>query len=376
MNKDWPGRKECLGSEERNIASYAAKAIIFRIPLTVSFELTRRCSFRCVHCYLGDQSAIRRQEQEINTAAVLRLIDEMVASGTLFLTLTGGDPMLRPDFIEIYHHAVCSGLLVTVFCNGSLVTEEIVRTFAQYPPRAVEITLYGAQQATFESVTQQPGSFAACMAGIERLRRANIRLRLKTMVLSLNRDDLPALWNMAEEMGVPFRHDCSIIPAVPNSDNGGCANTGRDLQDTLRFRLPPEQAAAADLSIAKVKEKLLELDSRDDAPLESSSKLYCCGAGRSSCHITADGKMKPCIITMQPAVDVVDGGGRFAESWNKISTQFPAQEARASFPCSSCKDRKFCTGCPGNFALETGDAEQAASFYCQYAASRREQVYH
>ncbi|CAK8722435.1 MAG: radical SAM additional 4Fe4S-binding SPASM domain-containing protein [Candidatus Electronema aureum] len=366
---------DCLGGEPNDIARYIAKAAEVRVPLAVSFELTRRCSFRCVHCYLGDQESIRKhRQQEMDTTSIIKLIDEMASAGVLFLTVTGGDPMIHPDFLEIYRYAVRSGLLVTVFCNGSLITDEIVSTFIQYPPRAVEVTLYGASQATFEAVTQQLGSFAACMAGVERLRQGKVRLRLKTMVLTLNQADLPVLWQRAEAIDVQFRHDCSIIPALANGDNGSHSNAGDNLHDTLRFRLAPEQAAAADLSITQVREKLQERVCMA-APTETgqpSSKLYRCGAGRSSCHITPYGKMQPCLITLQPSFDITAGKEAFQAAWQSISRLIPEQEAGAGFSCNRCKDRSLCTGCPSNFSAETGNAEQAADFYCQYAASRRE----
>jgi radical SAM protein with 4Fe4S-binding SPASM domain len=363
---------DCFGGESNDIARYLAKAAEARVPLAVSFELTRRCSFCCVHCYLGDQECIRKQwQQELDTAAVIRLIDALAASGVLFLTLTGGDPMLRSDFLEIYRHSVRSGLLVTVFCNGSLVTDKIVSTFVEYPPRAVEVTLYGASQETFEAVTQTPGSFAACMKGVERLRQGKVRLRLKTMVLTVNQADLTMLWQQAEDMGVQFRHDCSIIPALCNGDNGNRSNAGDNLRDTLRFRLTPEQAAAADMSINKVREKLQERVCMA-APVEPSTKLYRCGAGKSSCHITPYGKMQPCLITLQPSIDISSGREAFQSAWQNISRLISEREAGADFLCNHCKDRSFCTGCPSNCAAETGNAEQAAVFYCQYADSRRE----
>ncbi len=362
---------DCLGGEPSDIARYFAKAAASRVLLAVSFELTRRCSFRCVHCYLGDQEHIRKnQQQEMDTGAVCSLIDELAASGVLFLTMTGGDPMIRPDFVEIYRHAVRSGLLVTVFCNGSLVTDEIVNVFAEYPPRAVEVTLYGASQDTFEVVTQTAGSYAACMRGVERLRQAKARLRLKTMVLTVNQADLAALWQRADEMGVQFRHDCSIIPVVANGDNGNRSNAGATLRDTLRFRLAPEQAAAADLSISKVAEKLRERMCIA-APAESSTKLYRCGAGKSSCHITPYGKMQPCLITLQPSFDITEGKEAFQAAWQSINGLISNQKAGAEFLCNHCKDRPLCTACPSNCATETGKAEQTADFYCQYAANRR-----
>ena len=254
--------KDCFGSGETDIGRYFARAAASRIPLAASFELTRRCSFRCVHCYLGDQKSIRKhQGRELDTETVFRLLDEMVEAGTLFLLLTGGDPMLRPDFVEIYKYAVRAGLLVTVFCNGSLVSDEIVRAFVEYPPRIVEITVYGATQETFEAVTQQPGSFSACMIGIERLRSAGVRLRLKTMVLTLNVDEFPAIRQMALDMGVQFRHDCSTHSAVLHDDNGGrsniCGGEG-NLADILQYRILPEQAVAVDLSIEDLVFKLAE----------------------------------------------------------------------------------------------------------------------
>jgi len=366
---------DCSGIESNDVIRYLAKAVEACVPLSVSFELTRRCSFRCIHCYLGDQESIsKHRRQELDTATVIQLIDALAAAGVLFLTLTGGDPMIRPDFLEIYRYAVRSGLLVTVFCNGSLVTDEIVSEFVRHPPRSVEVTLYGASRETFEAVTQQPGSFVACMRGVERLRQGKVRLRLKTMVLTVNQADLSALWRWADEQGVQFRHDCSILPALANGDNGSRSNAGDSLRDTLRFRLTPEQAAAVDLSIGKVEEKLQKLGCTATAPTEPSSKLYRCGAGKSSCHITPYGKMQPCLITLQPSFDITGGEEAFQAAWQSISKLISEQEAGAKFSCNCCKDRSLCTGCPSNFAAETGNAEQMATFYCQYATSRREAI--
>lgn len=367
----------CLGTENDDLSRYLAKAAATQTPLSASFELTRRCNFRCVHCYLGSQEAIRQhQYRELRTDAIIELLDEMVEAGTLFLTFTGGDPMLRPDFIRIYEHAVRIGLLVSVYCNGSLMTEAIAASFKKYPPRIVEITLYGATQKCFESITQKTGSYAACMKGISRLREAGIRLRLKTIVITLNYNELPAIRAMVEDMDLQFRHDCSIIPALPNEDNGGCTNIrngGQDvLKELLRFRLNPEQAVAVDVSADRVKEKLRELAIQEAAPTELSKELYHCGAGRSSYHITPYGKMQPCVITLRPSVDLVAKMQSLLESWNSLHEKFTKQKAGADFPCNSCVDNRLCTGCPSTFILETGGMALASSFYCDYAKHRRE----
>ncbi|MCI5208810.1 MAG: radical SAM protein [Candidatus Electrothrix sp. ATG2] len=368
--------KDCFGSGETDIARYFAKASASRIPLAASFELTRRCSFRCVHCYLGDQKSIRKyQDRELETKTVFRLLDEMVEAGTLFLLLTGGDPMLRPDFVEIYKYAVRAGLLVTVFCNGSLVSDEIVRAFVEYPPRIVEITVYGATQETFEAVTQQPGSFSACMIGIERLRSAGVRLRLKTMVLTLNVDEFPAIRQLAMDLDLPFRHDCSLHAAIAHEDNNGRSNIGTaesSLTDPLRYRLASEQAAAVDLSIDNLAHELAEAIEKA-CPKESTEQLYYCGAGKSSYHVTPYGKLHPCLAVQSHSFDVNRQGGVQA-GWNGVLRDFTSCRASDSFSCNYCRNREVCTACPAVFAAVSGDPEQVDTFYCRYAEKRRDNI--
>jgi radical SAM protein with 4Fe4S-binding SPASM domain len=257
-----------------------------------------------------------------------------------------------------------------VFCNGTLITDEIVRAFVQYPPRIVEITLYGATQATFEAVTQRRGSFAACMAGIERLRQAKVRLRLKTMVMPLNAHEFQAMRQIAEDMGLQFRHDCSIHAAVPNDDNGGRANNGGSLLDTTRFRLSPEQAAAADMSVAPLAAKLREL-AQSAEERKPSGKLRHCGAGRSSYHVSPYGQMQPCLIVPTCSVDV--RAESIQAGWNGPLKEFADCPASSSFFCSRCENRKMCTSCSAVLTLNAGNPEQVDAFYCQYAEQRRQQ---
>ncbi|WPD23016.1 MAG: radical SAM protein [Candidatus Electrothrix scaldis] len=361
-------------AEQSDIKRYFAQASQARIPLAACFELTRRCTFRCVHCYLGDQKEIHRHRyRELDTEKVLALFDEMVDAGTLFLHLTGGDPMLRPDFLGIYQQAVRRGLLVTVFCNGTLITDEIIRTFVKYPPRVVEITLYGATAPTFEAITQKKGSFAACMKGIERLRQAKVRLRLKTMVMTLNVDEFSAMRQLAEDMGLQFRHDCSLHGALPNDDNGGKSNTGRSLHDPLQYRLPPEQAAAVDMSVDEVAVKLIE--QAQSAPLKKRpNKLYQCSAGKSAFHVTPYGRLQPCLMIVQ-TYGLTLGRNGIQAGWNGRLKQFTKCTATSSFPCNSCPDRgRICTICPGIFSLASGNPEEVDSFYCQYAEHRDKEI--
>ncbi|MGB3904717.1 MAG: radical SAM protein, partial [Anaerolineae bacterium] len=140
-----------------------------RVPIAGSLELTFRCNLRCVHCYLGDTRAGIPGKQELTYAEIRDLLDQIVDEGCLWLLLTGGEPLVRPDFLDIYTYAKQKGLLVTLFTNGTLITPQIADYLQQWRPFVVEISLYGRTKETYEKVTGVPGSYERCMRGIQLL---------------------------------------------------------------------------------------------------------------------------------------------------------------------------------------------------------------
>ena len=124
-----------------------------RVPLAGTIELTRRCNNRCRHCYNNlpakDPKALA---SELSTSDIRRILDEIAAAGCVWLLMTGGEILLRPDFLELYRHAKKNGLLVTLFTNGTLVTPKLAEALVQSRPFAIEVTLYGSTAETYERV--------------------------------------------------------------------------------------------------------------------------------------------------------------------------------------------------------------------------------
>ena len=132
-----------------------------RIPICGSVEVTARCNLRCAHCFINLPANDRRaQAQELAGSEWRAFLDQIVDAGCLWLLLTGGEPFLRPDFLDIYTHAKKNGLLITLFTNGTLITEREADHLAEWRPFAIEITLYGRTQETYERVTGVPGSIS------------------------------------------------------------------------------------------------------------------------------------------------------------------------------------------------------------------------
>ncbi len=332
------------------------EAVRARIPLNVSIALTHRCNLRCCHCYLalGGRTACSNTH-EMSLQTVLRIIDECADAGSLSLMLTGGEPLLRDDFAVIYRHARLKGLLVAVFTNGTLLNKETVALFADLPPRCVEITIYGATDATHERVTGVPGSFAKTVGGLERLLAAGLNVKLKTMLMSLNIAEFHDMEKMAASYRIKFRFDAGIFPAL----DGSIA--------PLAYRVSPEEVVKLEFSDPDRAREWRDLYHRS-LRNQSSSRLYLCSAGTTGFHVDACGIMRPCLLSTDNSYDLA--GGVLAEGWRIIGTSVEGRRVDANFPCKNCPKKAICGYCPAFFKLESGKENVYSKYLCEIGQSR------
>ena len=142
---------ENLASVMNELQVSAAAA---RQPLNGTFELTQRCNLNCAMCYvrqpIGERSCLAA---ELSPSQWLKLALEAKQAGLVFLVLTGGEVFLRPDFFDVYEPLTQLGLVLSIFTNGTLVTDETALRLSEAPPSRVDVTLYGATAATYEAIT-------------------------------------------------------------------------------------------------------------------------------------------------------------------------------------------------------------------------------
>lgn len=349
----WPSTKEYL--EE-----FLAKAEQLRVPLAGSLELTHRCNLDCVHCYLGPQASRQaNRSREMGTARIHALIDEMTGAGCLNLLITGGEPLLRADFPEIYRHAKENGLLVTLFTNGTTVTQSIIDLLCDLPPAEVEISIYGATAPIFENITRVPGSYEKCLWGIRSLLDRGIRVNLKTILMTINRHEFAAMENMARELGVRFRFDAAISPCI-DGDTG-----------PLSLRVPPEEAVEKEMSgPGSVQSWQKFFERYKDRTLGYS--LYGCSAGLTAFHIDPFGFLFPCMMVLDRGCDISDVG--FMAGWRSIIPSIMGKEVREDFPCRGCVKINICGYCPGFFRLENGCEDVLSDYICRMGSLRLEYI--
>ena len=236
-----------------------------RVLLEAAIEVTHRCPLQCVQCYnnlAADDRTVR--QQELSLTEHYRLLDELADLGCLWVLFTGGEIFLRPDFLEIYTYAKKKGFLVTLFTNAILIDERVADYLAEWPPFAIEVTVYGRTKATYESVTTVPGSYERCMRAIELLRERKLPVKLKTVAVTLNGDEVSALRRFAEEsLQVEFKFDPLVNPRIDGS------------QAPLAARLSPEQVVGLEMRSPKLAAEFRALYARDcGQPVEDGTWGY------------------------------------------------------------------------------------------------------
>jgi radical SAM protein with 4Fe4S-binding SPASM domain len=339
---------------------FYSKVNLNRIPVSGCIELTARCNLNCVHCYMS--SALRKGEgktSELPAGRWMDLIDQMADAGCLFLLFTGGEVLLRPDFTDIYIHACQKGLLTTVFTNATRISDRIIEAFAVYPPRSIEITLYGATAPTYEKITGIAGSFDKCMQGIYTLKENGFRFSLKTMLLNVNFHELAAMESFAADLGARFRFDAMIAPRL----DGDPA--------PLAFRVSPEQAVANDFANRKRARELCDFFHRMNKR-KGSTDLYVCGAGLNMFYIDSAGRMRPCL--MVNFTDYDTAGDRFEEIWRSDAFKVFNKGKQSPSPCGECDAKILCGYCPGFFRLESGSEQVPSEYLCAIGRERKRAI--
>jgi len=332
-----------------------------RVPLQVSIEVTRRCPLECLHCYnnlpMGDTDARRR---ELSKEEHFRILDELVEMGCFWLLYTGGEIFARKDFLEIYTYAKKKGFLITLFTNGTILTEQIADYLAEWPPFAIEITLYGRTRETYEALTAIPGSYDRCLRGIKLLKERGLPLKLKTVATSVNKHEVGAMRRFAEEeLGVEFKMDGQINPRIDCS------------QSPLAVRLSPEEVVALDMNAPKAMNEYRRLAERDLANPPSLSQIdtvYFCGGGMSSFAINAYGEVGICVISQQETFSIRGEGVRAV--WEESLLRLRNRKRTRVTKCVQCRIQSLCGMCPANGEMENGDRESPVEFLCQVAHLR------
>lgn len=348
-----------------------------RAPVSFDVELTARCNNDCRHCYInlpaGDSIAM---SAELSSDEILRIAAQAADMGAVWCLLTGGEPLLREDFEEVYLGLKRLGLLVSVFTNACLVTPHHVELFKRYPPRDVEVSVYGATRTTYERVTRREGSFEAFVRGLGLLRAGGIPVSLKAIAMRSTLAEMDDIARFSRENGSGvFRFDPLLHLRY---DRDPVRNA-----EIRAERLTPEEIVALELRDEERFSVLRDTCGAGRAALEDAEsagaaesvddRLFGCGAGVAGFVVGYDGSLRLCGSLWHPDMVYDLRAGSLGEAWTDwapsvletvgVSRDFLER-------CGPCDLSDLCMWCPANAYLETGELEEWVEYFCAVAHAR------
>ena len=316
------------------MSEMAAKALKLNIPLSVQLDLTYRCNERCIHCYLDHDD-----HGEMNTAEIKGLLDQMADAGVFFLTISGGEIMMRKDFFEILEHAHARTFSIKLKTNGVLIRKKEAERIRALGVESVQISVYSHRAEVHDAITKMPGSFRQTIEAVRLLRTVGLHVTMANVLMVQNAQDYPGVRTLANELGAQCTLDPTITPMMDgdrsilelNVDKAALREVFRDIAlvgNVEEFCAPPQG---------------VDEDALDMLP---------CSAGHTACYVSPYGDVYPCVQFPLPSGNV--RRTKFVDIW-RDSPQLKEVRSitlRDMPSCSQCTHGATCTRCPGLAYLE------------------------
>ncbi len=334
-------------------------------PLNGHIELTYRCNLNCVHCYCKGSEDKGR---ELPAKEWKKILDALEVEGCLNLCFTGGEPLVREDFLEIYSYARSKGFIITLFTNGQTVTPKVIDYLVKSPPFSIEITLNGITERTYESITQIPGSFLKVMNTINVLKEKNIPLILKSNCLKQNKEEIGNIKAFTERVfdrspgnKYRFKYDPMIYPRY-SRDKIPC-----------NYRLSFTELLETKRQDPDIwKEFQEDLDCKFPRLKRNKNFLYLCNAWQQEFYINPYGRLKFCGLSDKFSVDLKTTP--FKEGFYRVFPRLLNARFKTGSKCKNCNLRPICYHCPARAYLETGDEEAPVPYFCELAKATAKEI--
>ncbi len=314
-----------------------------KIPVSATIELTPFCNFNCVMCYVRLTSEqAEKQGKLLSKEQILDFAREAKNMGTLYLTLTGGEPLTRPDFWEIYRELNKMGFLISILSNGSLIDNSAIEKFKEYGmPYSVKLSLYGASDKTYESICNDKKGFTKIENAVKLLKENRVPLTLTATIVKENADDLKEMYEITKKWGVRFYHTISVVKSARGSINTA---------ETSRFAF---EKFAEHLSLEQLEKHKFK---------NPESPFSWCSSYRNSFWLTWNGHLQLCAFMNGPYTTIDNG---LKNAWDELNKKL--ENLKNPQECETCEYSEFCQRCPGMLCAESGDAEKVSDSVCNTA---------
>lgn len=340
-------------------------------PLTaLDFELTERCNNNCIHCYINQpvdhEDSIKK---ELSTQEIKNIINDAEGLGCLTIKFTGGEPLLREDFEDIYIHTRRLGIKVILFTNATLITPRIASLFAKLPPlEKIEISFYGLQKSSYEAVSRTPGSYEAACRGIKLLLENKVPFGIKSVLLPPTIQEIDEFERWASDLSSA---DQKLLYTLSLNFRCRRDSEGKNTQ-IKKLRLTPEETLTF---LKRNQDTFSSITWQFCAKFMRAGgrRLFTCGAGVRGGSIDAYGQFQLCLLLRHPETVYNLRNGNLREAVTEFSpdirtceTLNPEYMAR----CARCFLKGLCEQCPGKSWIEHGSLDTPVEYLCNVAHAK------
>lgn len=334
-----------------------ARADERKMPIYGGFELTPYCNFSCKMCYVQENKpglSILSGDQWLEFGR------QAAEAGTLCIVLTGGEPMLHPDFKKIYNGLKKLGMVLTINTNASLIDEDMADFLAADMPRRVNVSLYGPNEQVYRDLCGNCSGFEKTIRAIELMKERNIPVKINIVPNTISYPYLDEMFEICKKYDLYAEMTAYLFEPLRKCDGG-----------QQGYRLSPENMAKSLLKWHQYRYNEYEMAVRavmcnQQLPLFDESRKVegtvplRCRAGSSSFWICWDGKMNACVNMVRPQADVKELG--FAGAWELVKEEGAA--IRVPAKCGSCSLKDFCLTCAAIGFHQNGSFEKEPELMC------------
>lgn len=327
------------------------KALALGVPLSAHLDITWRCNEDCIHCYL-DHDGIG----EMNTAEMKSVIKQLAETGVFFLTISGGEPLMRKDCFELLEYARSLRFNVKLKTNAVLIGDEEAERLKKLGIEQIQISVYSARPEVHDAITKRPGSLERTLTAIQFLKAKGLKVSISNVLMTPNATDGLAVQKMARDLGVEFHIDPTITPKITGDRSIVKLNIGAAALEEV-FR--------TEEFVGNVGEYCSPASEVDADVLDARP----CSAGNTSCYVSPTGDVFPCV-----QFPILCGNLReqsFREIWydSAALNEVRSIRVRDLATCSGCNHVSYCSRCPGLAYME-GNMRGPSSADCAKSQAR------
>jgi heme b synthase len=356
----------------------------------VAWEITRSCNLRCAHCRAA--ATQDTYQDELSTEECFRLIDEILKVGRPVLILTGGEPLLRHDIMDVGKYAAEHGLRIVMGSNGTLITEEVAKKLKQIPISRIGVSIDFPKPELQDEFRGQSGAFKAAMDGITIAREAGIEVQINSTITKLNLPHMDDLLNLALDSGAVAFHPFMLVPTGRGKGLESVEMSQEEYEQTLQwvcdkqselgdriFFKPTDAPHYARVVSQRNKKHNLKRPFHNKKVGHPNSHHSInritrgCLAGTGFCFISHRGKVQGCGYLNVEAGNIRDRS--FGDIWINSEVFLNLRNlSNIKGKCGVCEYKVVCGGCRARAYEATGDYLEAEP-YCIYQPAVLQQTH-